>query len=252
MKSVFSKSILLAGLISFASNAFASSLVTAIHDEWLLSDKAFATAGQANTNNFALNLASSMKGSGTGNFLIYSDNNAFGTSFKNSLTAAGYQYTEVLSVNHDLPTNLSAYDGIFLSGAAGNANTSTLTNYVNSGKAVTVLAGNSYIPNVEANRWNGFLNNFGLAFANTYNGLQGVFSVASSNALFSGVNQLYFDNGNNVISTGATGSIVLNGTTGGLIGVYGNGGGNAAVPEPSTMILLSAAGLGMVRRRKAA
>lgn len=265
MKSKISKSLLVAAIVSFATNAFATGTgyIYADHDEWRVSDRAVERAGAANISNFALNLASALKGSsGAGNFLVYSDNDiSFGSAFTNALSSAGHTITQLSSALQTLPTDLSSYDGIFLSGSQGNASSSTLTNFVNAGKGVAVFAGNSYIPDVEANRWNPFLSNFGLSFANIYNGIQGVFSVSSSNSLFNGVTQLYHDNGNNVIKLtpgNALSSIILSSDTGGLAGIYNgrssgnNGGGNAAVPEPSTIILLSAAGFGAIRRKKAA
>lgn len=264
MKIKISKSLLAAAIISFTTNAFAigTGYIYADHDEWRVSDRATERAGSSNISNFALNLASALKGNtGTGRFLVYSDNDiSFGNTFTSSLTSAGHSITQLNSSLDTLPTDLNSYDGIFLSGSQGSASSESLTNFVNSGKGVAVFAGNSYIPNVEANRWNSFLSNFGLSFDNIYNGVQGVFSVSSSNSLYNGVSQLYHDNGNNVIKLSpenAYASIVLNGINGGLAGIYngrnsnnGGGGGGTAVPEPSTIVLLSAAALGSISRKR--
>lgn len=238
------------GLVLFFSTPAFAGRIVAFHDEWALSNLGFTQAGGANGSTFAQNLATYLKGgAGAGNFLIYSDNNAFDTAFQNALTAAGHTVTFLLSTN-PLPADLSPYSGIFLSGLPGNANSTTLTNYVNSGKGVYVAAGNSYIPDVEANRWNAFLQNFGLAFSTTYNGIQGVFSVASSSPIFTGVSQLYHDNGNDVglYASSPYSSIVLYGPgSQGIAGVYDS---SAPVPEPATMTLLGLAALGSARRKR--
>ena len=239
--------------VLFLSSQASAGTIVAVHDEWAFTNKAFEAAGNSSTTNFALNVASYLKGSaGAGNYLVYSDSLGFdqNSKFTDALLSAGHNVTFVSSTSA-LPS-LSGYDGIFVSGLQGGASSSELTNFVNSGKGVFVAAGNSYNPGMEAGRWNPFLSNFGLTFDNVYNGLQGVFSTAgSSSSLFNGVSNLYFDNGNNVnlIAGNPNSSIVMNAGGKGLIGVYNSGGG-AAVPEPATLALLGSAICGAVTRRK--
>jgi hypothetical protein len=249
---VFSKVVSGLAILLISSQAYASRIV-AIHDEWTFTEKGFNDAGAASTGAFAQNLATYLKGSsGAGNFLIYSDSLGLtnNSTFMSVLSASGHNVTFVQSTNA-LPS-LSGYDGVFLSGNEGTASSAALTSYVNNGGGVFVAAGNGFQPGAEANRWNGFLNNFGLSFENVYNGLQGVFSTAGSNhSLFNGVSQLYFDNGNNVniYASNPSSSVILQSGNFGLIGVYDSGSGTS-VPEPGTVVLLGSAMFGILRKRR--
>lgn len=246
-------SLLLYSLVSRDAHA---ARVVAYSDEWLVSNTGYTNAGGTNAQTFALNLATFLKGgAGAGNFLIYSD--SFGlteSSFLTTLTSAGHTVTTINSSGSLLPADLSAFDGIFLSGSTGNATAATLTNYVNADNGVFIAAGNSYFPNVEANRWNTFLANFGLGYVNTYNGIQGNVSISNTHQIFNGVSQLYYDNGNNVFLTGGvSGAALYQLSSYGdqLFGIYDSA---APVPEPATIALISFGLLGGVarsRRRKA-
>jgi hypothetical protein len=237
-------------LIISTQSAFAARIVVS-SDEWLTSNTGFAIQGMANGTTFAQNLAAFLKGTaGAGNFLIYTD--SFGlaeSNFQTALTSVGNTVSFLLSTNA-LPADLSPYDGIFLSGLTGTATSTVLTEYANANNGVFISAGNGFTPNVEANRWNAFLNNFGLTLSTTYNGIQGNVAVAGGHPIFAGVSQLYFDNGNNVsiVNSNPLASVVLTGMGGeGLIGVYDT----AAVPEPATLALLSVALFGAARRKRA-
>lgn len=51
----------------------------------------------------------------------------------------------------------------------------------------------------EAAYWNTFLNVFGLAFGNTYNGVSGNIAITSAHPIFNGVSALYQNNGNDTL-----------------------------------------------------
>ena len=246
-KIIITLSTLIISLLS--TNAYAARVV-AFSDEWLVSNTGYANAGGANAQTFALNLATFLRGSaGPGNFLIYSD--SFGlteSSFLNTLTSAGHSVTTVNSSLNLLPADLSPFDGIFLSGSTGNANTATLQNYANADNGVFIAAGNSYIPGVEATRWNDFLLNYGLGFSWAYNGIQGIVPMTNSHQIFDGVSQLYYDNGNYVFLNGVVPGASLYQFPSGeaLVGIYNS----APVPEPATLALVSFALLGGVARSR--
>ena len=223
------------------------------HDEWTWTDTGFAAAGGSNAATFAQNVASFLDTDGTagGNVLVYSDNFGFGASFDTALAGAGYTATHSTVTPFTL-ANLQNYDAVYLAGNAYAENDAVLTAYVNGGGGVFIAGGTGFGgPGPEAATWNGFLGNFGMAFDGTqYNGVAGTLAVTGTHAIFNGVSDLYYNNGNTVLlqAMGNPNASIVQGP--GLIAVYD--GVTAPVPEPQTYALMLA-GLGalafLARRR---
>lgn len=236
-------------LVGAAAPALAGRIVVN-HDEWTWSDTGFSQAGGSNASNFAQNVVKFLDTDGTpgGNVLIYSNNFGFGASFSAALSGAGYTPTFDTAAPFTL-ANLLTYDAVYLGGGAFGKDDAVLANYVNAGGGVFIMAGTGDGGSAsEAARWNGFLGGYGLAFAgNNYNGIGGTLAVTGVHPIFSGVSDLYYDNGNTVSALGNPDSMIVQ--TPGLIGVYDNVG---AVPEPETYALMLAGlgALGFVARRR--
>ncbi|BAY25488.1 hypothetical protein NIES2100_52940 [Calothrix sp. NIES-2100] len=166
-------------------------------DEWTLSNQGFQQAPDAAI--FATNVAKWFTGGrGNGKFHAYSTN--FGlteSALAQTLIKAGYTWTTGTSIQFDLPTLLN-YDGIFV---AGNAvDNKVLIEYVNAGGNVYLMAGTGVGGSQqEAERWNTFLNAFGLKLLGQYNGISGKQAVNSSHPIFAGVKSLYHNNGNSIV-----------------------------------------------------
>jgi hypothetical protein len=144
--------------------------------------------------------------------------------------------------------NLLNYDAVYLAGNPYGKDDTVLTDYINAGGGVFIAGGTGFGgPTAEAAQWNGFLASFGLALdGSNYNGVSGILAVTGTHAIFSGVSQLYYNNGNTVLDIGNPNSTVVEPR---LIGVYDDVG---AVPEPETYALMLAGlgVLGFVARRR--
>lgn len=211
----------LAGLIPGSARAVAPSgtgKIVVNHDEWTLSGTGFSQQ-PVEAVRFANNLANWFAEDGSGNFLIYSTNfGLYNNPFINMLAAAGHSVTASTAVPFTL-ANLMAYDAVFLAGDP--ADNTVLTDYVNAGGGVYIALGTGWAN--EQSMWTTFLANFGLAYGWPYNGIGGNLPSGAAHPVLSGVQNLYYNNGNTVSLTPSAGpetQILLSYNGQGLIGVY--------------------------------
>jgi hypothetical protein len=227
--------IVLGGLAAFPPSSSAG-IILLNNDEWTLSNTGFSQ--NLNTTQFVQNVASLFSGGGPGNFLAYSSN--FGltqSTLATTMANAGHTWTVSTGTPFTL-ANLQTYDGIFLGGNPHSYDATVLTNYVNSGGNVYLMGGTGFFSSAaaEAAAWNPFLNNFGLGFGTTYNGVSGNLGTVSPHPVLSGVSSLYFNNGNDTLDLNVSDpqSQILASSNGhGLLAIYES----AAVPEPSSLTL---------------
>lgn len=221
------------------------------NDEWMFGNCCLALNNDAQ---FASNIANWLTG-GSGTILIASNNFGLGGSGLES-ELQGLGYTVVENAN---PVSLAGYDAVFVGGSA--VDNTMLTDYVNGGGNVFVEAGTGCCGGApgEAGTWNPFLNAFGMNLATNYNnvGLNVDVSAFQSqgpygSALFSGVNTVYINNGNNVSMEGVAPNVQIFSDANGN-GLYGAWQGS--VPEPSSLMgfvgLLLVLGLAIRRRQSA-
>ena len=179
--------------------------IVVANDEWTLSNTGFARSPDAAI--YALNVASFFTDGALGNFLAFSTN--FGltqSELAATIRGAGHTWEVSTTVDFSLPSLLE-YDAIFLAGDP--VDTTVLIDYVNNGGNVYLAGGVTSSP-VEADRWNPFLNAFGMSFASPVNGIGGNIDVSSAtHPIFDGVARLYQVNGRSI--TGAGIEFSLNG-----------------------------------------
>lgn len=192
------RSLVLAAILASAAGAANAGRIVVNHDEWTLSNTGYSNAGAANADRFAKNVANFLTGGATGNILVATGN--FGLTQSSFLTSlSGYSVT----VNGALPlnaANLAGFDAVFLGGDYPSvAETADLISYVNGGGGIYIMGGTGVLgAGGEAAAWNAILNGFGLSLAPTYNGVGGTFASAYAHPIFTGVSQLYYNNGNSV------------------------------------------------------
>jgi RHS repeat-associated protein len=196
------------------------------HDEWTFTSAGFQNA--LDTDRFLRNVTRWFAGGRPGRFLAYSSNFSYtNPEIAAAMAAAGHSWTVSTTLPFTVAT-LNQYDGVFLA-LGPTVNNQVLIDYVRQGGNVYLGAGTGALgPAGEAAAWNTFLGAFGFRYDGTnYNGVGGVLPVASAHALLTGVESLYYNNGNTVIElnpadprTSIIEVLVRNGQPLGLIGIY--------------------------------
>ncbi len=165
-------------------------------DDRVLSDAGFVPPNAPEV--FAANIADWFTGGGAGSFLVWSDHpGLIGSQLAQAMAVAGHEWTVSTAGSFDLAV-LQNYDAVFVGGLAADA--AVLTEYVNGGGNVYVMAGSGAFgdASAEAAAWDPFLLNFGLSLSPAYNDLFGDFSVDNPHPVTSGVSSLAFQNGQSI------------------------------------------------------
>ena len=193
--SLLKTGVLALGLASISSTAQAQGSAVVSHDEWLTGGGTF----NANEQQFLTNVLSYF-GVSSGNALIYSSNGFLTNgTFTSFLTTAGLTVT--------VDANAASFAGYNVVFGGGNPtqNGAGLASYVLGGGHVFYEGGTGNGGAAgEAAYSAAFLNALGLDFATVYNGLGPVNTSGFAGqspfgaALFTGVNSVYANNGNNI------------------------------------------------------
>jgi hypothetical protein len=165
--------------------------IVVANDEWTLSNAGFEAESDASV--FATNIASWFAGGGPGSFLVYTNN--FGLtqdSLAAVMTRAGHAWTISTSIPFDYAT-LRNYDGVFLGGFP--VDNHTLIDYVWDGGNVYICGGTDVLD--EAAVYNDFLHRFNFAF-DSQNGVAGHTPISNDHRVFSGVHDLFQQDGTSV------------------------------------------------------
>jgi hypothetical protein len=160
------------------------------HDDWVFSDYGHLYAPDC--GKLLRNISSYFAGGGQGQFLFSDYSVPYENQFGLTMLLAGHSLTPAFgAVAPGSLSSLMDYDGLFLGGNVDDQ--STLINYVLSGGNVYLAAG--FPDSGDAQRYNTFLNYFGLSLGTTFNSFVEVNPVTSTNVLFAGVNTLYTQQG---------------------------------------------------------
>ncbi|MEP6729638.1 MAG: PEP-CTERM sorting domain-containing protein [bacterium] len=241
---------LLTGLLGATQSVSAQSKVVVSHDEWYTGP---GTMG-SNEQQFVLNSLTWMNVLG-GSALVYSSNGFLTNStFLNYLAAQGMTTTVSTS-----PAPFNNYGVVFVEGNP-SYDAVGLGAYVLGGGNVVYIGGTGTggAP-AEAAYSNLFLNQFGLSFQPSYNGIGTVNTVGYDTQgpfgapLFTGVSSVYGNNGNSITASappaGWTNQVFLDAQGNGVFAAAAV----TATPEPATLGLFATgviAMAGAVRRRK--
>lgn len=159
-------------VVTFAivPSAFGQGRIIAVGDEWLVSDTAY-TNQPAQTQQLVSNIAGYFSNSGPANFAVFPGSPiAYGSSIAAHMATLGHTWNTAPGVF--TLANLQTFDGVFLAGfdGSGAANAPILTQYVQGGGRVMVMAGTGAFGNAasEAVAWDPFLNAFGLGFGSEW------------------------------------------------------------------------------------
>ncbi|MBI5866487.1 MAG: hypothetical protein HZB38_18615 [Planctomycetes bacterium] len=188
---------LVAGAAQFAySEAQTVGRIVLASDERMLSDAGFVPPN--NPDQLALNVADWFTGGASGSFLVWSNHPGLtGSQLALAMVSAGHDWTATTAGTFHLGTLLN-YDGVFVGGLA--ADTAVLTEYVNAGGNVYVMAGSGAFADAaeEASAWNPFVQSFGLSLSPVSNGLFGDIAVGDPHPVTAGVNSLAYDDGQSI------------------------------------------------------
>lgn len=252
----FTRTIVAALAVSFASPAFAGETLVVSGDEWQISNSAYDAPYAAGTIQFVNAMATTFGGS---NYLFLTGNSNVGQS---SLTQAAAQFESLgksvsFSATFDL-VSASAYDAVFHFGQA--VNPADFAAYVNGGRNAYVSLGGGWYSTAagEAAHWNPVLAQFGLVAGSEWFPVAGFtqadVTVGPSDSLIWGYGQSIEKLSPQSASQSYVRGTFFGGPEIGLIGSSKALGSVSAIPEPATWALMIT-GFGLVgatcRRRRA-
>jgi hypothetical protein len=237
---VFAWGSLVACLLGGAAARADASAIVVGHD---INTLGSAVAG-AQEAQFAVNVANFLTaGDPTKNLLLFESNPGDATrnlaaGVLTALSAAGFAVT----VTSNYATPFAGFDAVFVTQdfpTVGFLNNTDLINFVNGGGGVYLAGGVGNVAATEAAGWSTFLTNYGLAFANTYNGINNV-AITSAHPIFVGITSLNSGNGQSILNLGTNPNAVIVQTQNsqGMYAVVTVPDGTP-VPEPGSLLLLS-------------